>query len=70
MCVHSAAADPDSGPLDGVTLTGHFGTSTALNGYDDARGIVLYFLSNAGSRRGEVAKRVKAELRGMLAGGK
>jgi len=35
-------------------------------GYDDARGIVLYFLSNAGSWRGPVAKRIKAELKAAL----
>ena len=35
-------------------------------GCDDARGIILYFLSNAGSWRGETAKRIKAELKGML----
>jgi len=35
-------------------------------GYDDGRSIVLYFLANAQSWRGDVAKRVKAELKGML----
>lgn len=35
-------------------------------GVEDARSIVLYFLSNAQPWRGEVARRVKAELRGML----
>ena len=35
-------------------------------GYDDARGIVLYFLSNAGLWRGPVAKRIKAELKAAL----
>lgn len=30
---------------------------------DDARGVVLYFLANAGSYRGETAKRCKAELK-------
>lgn len=35
-------------------------------GQDDARGIVLYFLSNARSWRGETAKLVKAELKAML----
>ena len=35
-------------------------------GNDDAKSIVLYFLSNAGSWRGETAKRVKAELKQML----
>lgn len=34
-------------------------------GYDDARGIVLYFLANAGTWRGETAKRVKAELKAL-----
>ena len=34
-------------------------------GYDDARSIVLYFLSNAKSWRGETAKRVKAELKAL-----
>lgn len=33
--------------------------------FDDARGIVLYFLANAGTWRGPVAQRVKAELKGM-----
>lgn len=33
--------------------------------YDDAQTIVLYFLSNAQSWRGETAKRVKAELKAM-----
>lgn len=33
--------------------------------FDDARSIVAYFLSNASSWRGEVAKRVKKELKAM-----
>lgn len=33
---------------------------------DSARDIVLRFLSNAGSWRGEVARRIKAELKEML----
>ena len=36
-------------------------------GYDDGRSIVLYFLANAQSWKGEVARRVKAELKGLLA---
>ena len=35
-------------------------------GDDSAKSIVLYFLSNATSWRGEVAKRCKAELKAML----
>ena len=34
--------------------------------YDDATSVVLYFLSNASTWKGEVAKRVKAELKAML----
>jgi hypothetical protein len=50
----------------------YMGAMSTLNGIDDtyiedsARSIVLYFLSNAKGWRGEVAKRVKKELRGML----
>lgn len=35
-------------------------------GYDSAESIVRYFLANAGTWRGEDAKRIKAELKGML----
>lgn len=34
-------------------------------GWDSAKSIVLYFLSNASSWRGETAKRIKAELKSM-----
>lgn len=34
--------------------------------FDSAKDIVLRFLGNAGSWRGETAKRIKAELRAML----
>jgi hypothetical protein len=36
---------------------------------DDARSIVTYFLSNAGSYRGDTARRIKAELKEMLKNG-
>lgn len=35
-------------------------------GYDRADSIVRYFLSNASTWRGEDARRIKAELKGML----
>lgn len=35
-------------------------------GYDRGRSIVAYFLGNANSFRGPVARAIKAELRGML----
>lgn len=36
--------------------------------HDSAKSIVLYFLGNAQSWRGPVAKRIKAELKAMCAG--
>ena len=35
-------------------------------GYDPGHEIVLYFLANANTWRGEVARRVKAELKDMV----
>ena len=35
---------------------------------DDAVSIVVYFLSNAGGWRGPEARRIKAELKAMIAG--
>lgn len=37
-----------------------------MYGADNGRSIVAYFLSNASSWRGETARRIKAELNGML----
>ena len=35
-------------------------------GYDNGQGIVLYFLGNARAWKGEKAKEIKKELKGML----
>lgn len=35
-------------------------------GQDSAKSVVLYFLSNASTWRGEVAKRIKTELKQLL----
>lgn len=43
----------------------HLGSINDSYGYDDARSIVAYFLSNATTWRGETARRVKAELRAL-----
>lgn len=37
-----------------------------MYGYDSADSVVRYFLANANGWRGEDARRIKAELRGML----
>ena len=42
------------------------GTVRDNYGADNADMIVRYFLANAGSWRGPVARRIKAELKGML----
>lgn len=35
-------------------------------GLDTAKSVILYFLANAGTWRGEVARRVKLELKGLV----
>ena len=37
--------------------------SNSRYGMDDANGIILYFLANASSWRGDTARRIKAELK-------
>jgi len=39
---------------------------TDMYGYDTAKSIVLYFLSNAGTWKGEDARRIKAELKALV----
>jgi hypothetical protein len=39
---------------------------TDAYGYDNGRSIVMYFLANANTWRGETARRVKAELKALL----
>ena len=48
--------------LDAMSLM-----TTVEKGYmaDDGKGIILYFLSNAASWRGDVSRRVKTELKAM-----
>jgi hypothetical protein len=44
---------------------GSLSTINDSYGFDSAKSIVLYFLSNASTWRGETAKRVKKELKDM-----
>ncbi len=39
---------------------------TQMYGADSAKSVVLYFLSNAATWRGDTAKKIKAELKDML----
>lgn len=52
-------------------LSAMFGLNDVTDSYgaDSARSIVAYFLGNAGAWRGETAKRVKAELKVLIASG-
>jgi len=43
-------------------------TINDVYGYDSAHSIVLYFLSNAQTWRGETARRIKRELKGLCRG--
>lgn len=49
--------------LDAMTVLDRM---TEGYGMDDAQSIVLYFLSNASTWRGETARRIKAELKAMV----
>ena len=42
------------------------GDINSAYGYDSGKGIVRYFLSNASTWRGDIAKRIKSELKSML----
>lgn len=57
---------PYFGAVPYIAALGELDTINSKYGYDDARSIVNYFLSNAAQWRGEVAKVVKAELKAML----
>ena len=54
------------GAVPYLEAMGHLAYMDQSYGHDDARTIVLYFLSNATTWRGDVARRIKAELKGML----
>lgn len=41
-------------------------TPSDFYGYDSADDMIRYFLANAGTWRGETARRVKAELKSMI----
>ena len=44
----------------------HHSDPFKLYGYETAESIVLYFLANASTFRGQEARRIKAELKAML----
>lgn len=61
--------NPYFGAVPYIREMGRYNTINDDNGCgDNARSVVLYFLSNARTWKGETAKRIKAELKSMLKG--
>ena len=59
-----AKMSPHAAPY--VDAMGELESITDKYLYEDGKGIVRYFLANAGTWRGDAARRIKAELKGML----
>jgi hypothetical protein len=59
---------PYFGAVPYIDAMATMGTVNESYGLDDGRGIVRYFLANAGTWRGPVARDIKAELRGLVEG--
>lgn len=59
-------AKPYFGAVPYLEAMRHLVSVSDMYGLDTADGIVRYFLANAGTWRGETARRVKAELKAMV----
>lgn len=57
--------NPYFGAVPYLDAMGGLNRITDTYGMDSARYVVLYFLSNAGTWRGETARRIKTELKAM-----
>jgi hypothetical protein len=58
--------NPYFGAVPYITAMGCLNSINDKYGCDDAKSIVLYFLSNASTWRGEKARAIKAELKAMV----
>lgn len=58
--------NPYFGAVPYISAMERFANITDGYGFDSAKSIIRYFLSNAGTWRGDIAKRIKLELKGML----
>lgn len=65
--IRSDWAKPYFGAVPYLDAMGSLDTISDNYGLDTARTIVVYFLANATTWRGETARRVKAELKAMVA---
>lgn len=54
------------GAVPYLTVMSQLNYVTDNYGEDSAKDVVIYFLSNAATWRGETAKRIKAELKAMV----
>ena len=66
--IRSNWAKPYFGAVPYLDAMGSLDTMQDKYYYDDARSVVLYFLANAATWKGDVARRIKAELKTMLKG--
>jgi hypothetical protein len=66
--IRSDWAKPYFGAVPYLDAMGSLDTMQDKYYYDDAQSVVLYFLANATTWRGEAARRIKAELKTMLKG--
>jgi hypothetical protein len=63
-------AKPYFGAVPYLDAMQHLGGITDRFYHDEGSSVVRYFLANATTWKGETARRVKAELKAMLNGGK
>ena len=56
---------PYFGAVPYINAMGSLDDITDDYGYDSGRSVVLYFLANAGTWKGDVARRIKKELKAL-----
>jgi hypothetical protein len=66
--IRSNWAKPYFGAVPYLDAMGSLDTMQDKYYFDDAQSVVLYFLANATTWKGETARRIKAELKTMLKG--
>lgn len=64
--IHTSWPKPYFGAVPYIQAMRYLGDITDDYGYDSGESIVRYFLANAGTWRGDDARRIKAELKSML----
>ena len=64
--IHNTWPKPYFGAVPYIDAMRYLTDITDMYGFDSADMIVRYFLANAGTWRGDDARRIKAELRAMI----